>query len=106
MRAGYVLGGAVGIYDRIRATIFRKYDDEKFWRIRHELCHPEGMGRFKHARYIAYYERENRRSAADIALGWDDEQQRTCENFSTPPNITAHGINGIVIAGGQPSVGM
>lgn len=38
------------------------------------------------------------RNAADISLGWGEDGPR--ENFATPPNLTAHGINGIVIAGG------
>lgn len=42
-----------------------------------------------------------RRSCADIALGFDDATGAAVENFAGPPNITPHGLNGIVIAGGR-----
>lgn len=42
-----------------------------------------------------------RRSCADIALGFDDATGAAVENFAGPPNITPHGLNGIVIAGGE-----
>lgn len=50
--------------------------------------------------YKIYYKKELRRSCSDIALGFDDSNGRIIENFKTPPNLTTHGLNGIIIAGG------
>ena len=77
-----------------------QYNDERFWRYRHELCNPKDLNPLKKVVYLQYCKRMMRRYCADIALGWDDDSAMPCENFAGPPNITAHGINGIVIAGG------
>ena len=80
-----------------------KYNDARFWRYRHAICCPGSIGRLRRMFYIQYCDRMMRRYCADIAFGWDDDTAGICENFAGPPNITNHGINGIVIAGGRRS---
>lgn len=77
-----------------------KYNDTRFWRYRHALCVPGGVGPLRRVLYTLYCERMMRRYCADIAIGWDDNSATACENFAGPPSITDHGLNGIVIAGG------
>lgn len=94
---------AVGMHkrwDRVRDVLTGAYNDKKFWHIRHALCMPGGVRGFRRMFYWVYFKRECRRNCADIMLGWDDAANAPRENFASPPNITAHGINGIVIAGG------
>ena len=83
-----------------KRVITGKYNDERFWRYRHAICCPGSIGRLRRMFYIQYCERMMRRYCADIAIGWDDDTAKICENFAGPPSITNHGINGIVIAGG------
>lgn len=83
-----------------KRIITGKYNDTRFWRYRHALCKPGSISPFKKLVYAQYCERMMRRYCADIAIGWDDDAARICENFAGPPSITDHGINGIVIAGG------
>lgn len=83
-----------------------KYNDTRFWRYRHALCSPDSINPFRKFVYAQYCERMMRRYCADIAIGWDDDTSKICENFAGPPSITDHGINGIVIAGGQRSAEM
>lgn len=88
------------LWRKFKAIFCRKYDNNKFWNIRHALETPEKLNPLVRAVYILYYEKENRRSNADIAIGFDEKNGKVRENFASPPNITNHGINGIVIAGG------
>ena len=88
------------IWRCLKALFVKPYDDAKFWRVRHALARRESLGFVRRFIYTVYYEREMRRSCADIALGYDDASGTAIENFATPPNITQHGLNGIVIAGG------
>ena len=83
-----------------KRIITGKYNDARFWRYRHAICCPGSIGRLRRMFYIQYCDRMMRRYCADIAFGWDDDTAGICENFAGPPNITVHGINGIVIAGG------
>lgn len=92
--------GIKDVWHAVRSHLVWTYDDEKFWSARHALCMPGSVGPIRKAVYQLYVQREMRRSNADIPLGWNDDAGCTCENFASPPNITAHGLNGIVIAGG------
>ena len=83
-----------------KRIICGKYNDTRFWRYRHALCKPGSISPLKKVVYAQYCERMMRRYCADIAIGWDDDTAKICENFAGPPSITNHGINGIVIAGG------
>lgn len=94
--------GAKAIWHGFKNTVFGRYDDDKFWRRRHALLTGSARGIHK-IYYSLYVDHEMRRSCADIMPGWNDETSCVCENFLAPPNITAHGINGIVIAGGRLS---
>ena len=89
-----------------KRIITGKYNDARFWRYRHAICCPGSIGRLRRMFYIQYCDRMMRRYCADIAFGWDDDTAGICENFAGPPNITVHGINGIVIAGGRRSARM
>ena len=91
--------GAKAIWHGFKNAVFGRYDDDKFWRRRHALLTGSARGIHK-IYYSLYVDHEMRRSCADIMPGWNDETSCVCENFLAPPNITAHGINGIVIAGG------
>ena len=88
-----------GLWHHLRNVLVGGYDDEKFWKRRHLVVTGEAHG-FRKVYYSLYIDRVMRRCAADIMPGWSDERSCPCENFAAPPNITAHGINGIVIAGG------
>lgn len=91
--------GAKSIWHGFKNIVFVRYDDDKFWRRRHALLTGSARG-IRKTYYSLYVHHEMRRSCADIMPGWSDDASCVCENFLAPPNITAHGINGIVIAGG------
>ena len=88
------------IKETAKRVITGKYNDERFWRYRHAICRPGSIGCLKKLFYAQYCQRMMRRYCADIAVGCDDNIVGPCENFAGPPDITVHGINGIVIAGG------
>ena len=90
----------MGIKETAKRVITGKYNDERFWRYRHAICRPGSIGCLKKLFYAQYCQRMMRRYCADIAVGCDDNIVGPCENFAGPPDITVHGINGIVIAGG------
>ena len=91
------------IKETAKRVITGKYNDERFWRYRHAICRPGSIGCLKKLFYAQYCQRMMRRYCADIAVGCDDNIVGPCENFAGPPDITVHGINGIVIAGGRGS---
>lgn len=90
---------ARSIWRKLKRAIVGSYDDDKFWSRRHALVTNKARG-LRKMYYSLYVNREMQKNCADIMPGWNDELSCPCENFASPPNITAHGINGIVIAGG------